>query len=161
MPVSVYKLAFHDSDLQKLAPSKLETGTYTTDTVKLVGSCTSYLVHPDTEHVQEVTFCVASNNGSDLLLCTTMLALCLIQAHTRLDYLPPKASHITSSADHQKETKSQVKVHVSKKESTVSTVSNQPGILPKPITSKEQILQVYPDVLMVWYAFLDLHTIYK
>ena len=36
MPANVYKLAFQDHELQKLAPSKLEIGTYTTDTVKLV-----------------------------------------------------------------------------------------------------------------------------
>ena len=62
MPVSVYKLVFCDPDLKKLAPSRLEIWTYTTNTVKLVGSCTFYLVHPDTKHLQEVTFCVASNN---------------------------------------------------------------------------------------------------
>ena len=88
MPASVYKLVFHDPDLQKLAPSKLEIGTYTTDTVKLVGSCTFYLVHPDTKCLQEVTFYVTSNNGSVLMSCATTLALGLIQPHTRLDYLP-------------------------------------------------------------------------
>ena len=49
MPASVYKLLFYDPDLKKLAPIKLEIGTYTTDAVKLVGSCTFYLVHPDTK----------------------------------------------------------------------------------------------------------------
>ena len=34
MPTSVYKLVFSDPDLKKLAPSKLEIGTYTIDTVK-------------------------------------------------------------------------------------------------------------------------------
>ena len=124
MPASVYKVVFHDHDLEKLAPSKLKIGTYTTNTVKLVGSCAFYLVHPDTKHLQEVTFYVASNNGSVLLSYATMLALGLIQPHTRLDYLPPRVSLITSSADHPKKTKSQVNVHVSEKESTVSTVSN-------------------------------------
>ena len=47
---------FQDPDCKKLAPSKLETGTYMTDTVKLVGSCVFYLVHPDTKCLQEVTF---------------------------------------------------------------------------------------------------------
>ena len=36
MPASVYKLVSQDPVLKKPAPSKLETGTYTTDTVKLV-----------------------------------------------------------------------------------------------------------------------------
>ena len=75
MPASVYKLIFHDPDLQKLAPSKLEIGTYTTNTVKLVGPCTFYLVHPDTKGLQEVTSYVASNNESVLFSCATMLIL--------------------------------------------------------------------------------------
>ena len=37
MPASVCKLVFKDPDLKKLAPSNLEIGTYTTDTVKVVG----------------------------------------------------------------------------------------------------------------------------
>ena len=41
---------------------------YTTDIVKLVRYCTFYLVHPDTKHLQEVTFYVASDNGS-VLFC--------------------------------------------------------------------------------------------
>ena len=102
---------------------KLEIGTYKTDTKKLVESCTFYLVHPDTRCLLEVTFYVASNNGCVLLSYPTILTLGLIQPSTRLDYLPPTASLITSSADHPTKTKSQVKVHVSKKESTVFTVS--------------------------------------
>ena len=113
--------------------------------MKLVGSCTFYLVHPDTKHLQEVIFYVASNNGSVLLSCATTLALGLIQPHTRLDYLPPRASLIISSADHPKKTMSQISVHVSKKESEVSTVSNHKGKVPKLIASKEQILANYSD----------------
>ena len=97
MPASVYKLAFNDSELKKLAPSDLEIGTYTTNTVKIVGSCLFYLVHLDTKKLQEVTFYVAKNDGSVLLSCTTTLALGLIQPCTRLDYLPPRASLITDS----------------------------------------------------------------
>ena len=60
MPACVYKLVCQDPDSKRLAPSKLEIGTYTTDTVKLVGSCMFYLVYPDTKHLLEVTFYVAS-----------------------------------------------------------------------------------------------------
>ena len=49
MPASVYKLVFNDPDLKKLALSTLEIGTYTTDTVKIVGFCLFYLVHLDTK----------------------------------------------------------------------------------------------------------------
>ena len=49
MPASMYILVFQDTSMNKLAPSSLEIGTYTTDTVKIVGSCMFYLVHPDTK----------------------------------------------------------------------------------------------------------------
>ena len=105
MPASVYKLVFNDSKMQKLAPSNLQVGTYTTDTVKIVGSCKFYLVHLDTKKLMEVTFYVAMNAGSVLLSCKTTLLLGLIQPRSRLDYLPPRAGLITSSADHPKRTK--------------------------------------------------------
>ena len=106
MPTSVYQLVFNDAKMQKLASSKLQAGTYTTNTVKIVGSCTFYLVHPDTKKLIEVTFYVAMNDGSMLLSCKTTLLLGLIQPRPRLDYLPPRASLITSSADHPQENKS-------------------------------------------------------
>ena len=106
MPASFYKLLFQDPDCKKLVPSKLEICTYTSNTIKLVGSCVFYMVHPDTKCLQEGTLCVASNNGSVLLLCVTTLVLGLIQPHTRLDYLPPRTRLITISADHPKKTKS-------------------------------------------------------
>ena len=81
--------------------------------------------------------------SSVLLSCVTTLDLGLIQPHTKLDYLPCRASLITSSADHPKKTKSQVCVHVSTKE---STVSNHRGLVPKLVTSKNEILEAYPDV---------------
>ena len=91
--------------MQKLAPSSLEILTYTTDTVKIVGSCTFFLVHVDTKKLMEVTFYVAMNNGSVLLSCKTTLMLGLIHPRTRLDYLLSRANLITSSADHPKKTK--------------------------------------------------------
>ena len=144
MPASVYKLVFQDPDCRKLAPRKLEIGTYITNTVKLVGSCVFYLVYPDTKCWQEVTFYVASNNGSVLLSCVATLALGLIQPHTILDYPPPRASLISSSADHPRKTKSKVSVYVSRKE---STVSKHKGIVLKLVTSKNEILEAYSYVL--------------
>ena len=87
-----------------------------------------------------------NNNGTVLLSWVTMLALGLIQLHTRYDYLPPRASLITSSADHPKRIKSHISVHISRKKSEVSSVSNCKGMVPKLITSKEQILAAYSDV---------------
>ena len=78
-----------------------------------------------------------------MLSCVTILALGLIQPCTRLDYLPPSASLITSNADHPMKTKSQMNVQVSKSDYTVCTESNQQGMRPKSIGSNEQKTQVY------------------
>ena len=86
MPTSVYKLVFGDPNLEKLIQNKLQIGTYTNDTV---GTCKLYLVHPDTKKLIETIFYVATNDGSVLLSCKSMLALGLIQPRSRLDYLPP------------------------------------------------------------------------
>ena len=73
MSSSVYRLVFKDPELKKLASSTIEIGTYTMDTVKIVGSCIFYLVHPDTKKLQEVTFFVAENDGSVLLYTCTWI----------------------------------------------------------------------------------------
>ena len=91
--------------MKKLTPSNLQIGTYTTDAVQIVGSCMFHLVHPDTKKLLETTFYVAKNEGSVLLSCKTTLQLGLIQPRARLDYLLPRASLITSSADHPKKMK--------------------------------------------------------
>ena len=65
-----------------------------------------HLVYPDIKKLMDVTFFVAVNDGCMLLYCKTALMLGLIQPRTRLDYLSPRASLITSSADHPKKTKS-------------------------------------------------------
>ena len=152
IPASMYQLVFKDPKMQMLTPSNLQVGTYTTDSVKIVGSCKFHLVHLDTKKLLETTFYVAMNDGSVLLSCKTTLLLGLIQPRSRLDYLPPRASHITSSADHPKKIKAVL--HTQKK--PVATQRKQQDVTaqmpvvkekgPKLITSKEMIMQEYPDV---------------
>ena len=150
MPDSVYKLVFNYPELKKLASSNLKIGTYTTDTVKIVGSFLFHLVHPDTKKLQEVTLYVAKIDGSVLLSCTTTVILGLIQPCTRLDYLPPRATLIPCSLDYPRKTK-RVSVHRSRKEvsaqnsNQVVTVPDAKQLVPKLITNKEQILQSYPE----------------
>ena len=67
----------------------------------------------------EVTFYVATNDGNALLSCKSTLMLGLIQPRTRLDYLPPRASLISRSADHPKKTKATL--HVQKQEVSAQT----------------------------------------
>ena len=99
-----------------------------------------------------MTFYVAMNDRSVLLSCKTTLLLGLIQPKPRLDYLPPRASLINSSADHPKKTKAAL--HTTKQEVSTQTtkqevVAQTPAakrLVPKLITSKEMILHEYPDV---------------
>ena len=94
-----------------------------------------------------------------LLSCKTTLALGLIQLRSRLDYIPPKVSLITSSVDHPKKTMSvKLSVHRFRKEgidqspkqevatqTPVTTIVKKQDV-PNLITSKEQILTYYPDL---------------
>ena len=102
MPASVYKLVYRDPNLEKLAPNKMQIRTYTSDTVKIVGTYKLYLVHLYTKRLIETMFYVARNDGSMLLSCNSILDPDLIQPRSRLDYLPPRASLITSTQDHPK-----------------------------------------------------------
>ena len=113
------------------------------------------LVLSSTSRYQETHGCdifVGVNDGSMLLSCKTTLMLGLIQPRTRLDYLPPRASLITSSADHPKKTKSNLcvqKQEVSPQTSTQEVAAQMPKHkypVTKLVTSKDQIMCEYPDV---------------
>ena len=146
MLFSVYRLIYHDQDLTKLTPCNLKIRTYTTDTIKIIGTTTIYLLHPDSKKLVETTFYIASNEGCVLLSCNTSLTLGLIHSRTKLDYLP-RVRLITSKVDHPRNTKEQIQV-----QKQVITMqpdqhhSAQCTILPKLITTQSQILQEYPDV---------------
>ena len=89
MPASVYQLVFKDLEMRKIKPCKMQISTYTADTVRIIGTCTFGIVHPDTKKLVPVTFYAANNEGSVLLSCKMTIALPLIQPRSRLDYLPP------------------------------------------------------------------------
>ena len=103
MPVSVYRLVYQDQDLKKLTPFNLKIGTYTADTIRIIGTTTIYLIHPDSKQPTTTTFHVASSEGSILSSCNASLNL--IHYRPRLDYLPPRASLITSKEDHPRKNK--------------------------------------------------------
>ena len=107
MPVAVYQLMFKYPSLQKLIPSTLEIETYMNDIVKIIGSCQFYLVHPENKKLIQVIFFVTKEDGSVLLSCRMTMALGLIKPHARLNYLPPRASLLTSTCDHPNTTKPQ------------------------------------------------------
>ena len=75
----MYKLIYDDPDCKKLAPSSKEIGTYTTDQIKIIGSCELLVVYPDINCIIEISFQVMSHEGSIVLSCETSLGLSLIQ----------------------------------------------------------------------------------
>ena len=111
-----------------------------------------YLVHMDTKKLMDVIFVVAVNDGSMLLSCKTTLILGFIQPRTRLDYLPPRATLITSSANHPKKTTSTLcvqKQEMSAQKLTHEVTTQMPRqkcAVPKLVTSKEQTLCECLDV---------------
>ena len=111
MPVVVYQLMFRDPSLKKLTLSTMEIETYTNDVVKIIGTCQFYLLHPESKELIKVIFFVAKENGSVLLSCRMTMALRLIKPQARLDYLPPRASLLTSTCDHPSRTKLQKAKH--------------------------------------------------
>ena len=74
------------------------------------------------------------NDGSMLLSCKTTLLLGLIQPRSRLDYLPPRASLITSPADHPKKTRTVL--HVQKQE-TSTQKNKQKEAAQTPVVTKQ------------------------
>ena len=91
------------------------------------------------------------NNGSVLLSCKTTLMLGLTQPRTKLDYLLPRASLITGSADHPKKIKATLyvqKQEVSTQRVTQEVATQTPkhrDTAPKLITCNDQILHENPD----------------
>ena len=147
MPASVYQLVFKDLEIKKIKLCKMPISTYTADTVKIIGSCIFHVIHPDMKKLVPVTFYIANNDGRVLLWCKTTVALQLIQAQSKLDYLPPWTSLITSTIDHPKKTKlTSLKVHQSKQEVSDQKQKPPSKASMSTITSKEQILSKYLDV---------------
>ena len=85
MLVCVYKLIYKDPDCVNLAPSNKDgILTYTTEKIKIIGSCELLVVHPNTKCFKEVKFQVVSHEGRVIVSCTTSIDLTLIQPHSEL-----------------------------------------------------------------------------
>ena len=144
MPASVYKLVLCDPDLEKLITNKLQIDTYTNETVKIVGTCKLYLVQTDTKKLIETIFYVATNEGSVFLSCKSTLALDFIQPRSRLDYLPPRTSPITSTQDHPKKTK-QVQAPIQTHSSKQLSIQSQPKAetnMPSNVQDSQQVSEM-------------------
>ena len=120
------------------------------DTIRIIGTTTIYLIHPDSKQPTKMIFHVASNKGSVLLSCNASLNLSLIQSRPRLDYLPPRASLITSKEDHPRKTKHKSKFQkhevIMKTDDRCYNIQSNKSKPPILITHQKQILHKYPDI---------------
>ena len=107
MPMAMYCLMFKDLGLRKLTPSSMEIETYTNNVVEIIGTCQLYLVHPESKQLMKVIFFITKENRSVLLSCRTTMELGLIKPCAQLNYLPPRASLLTSTCDQPSKTKTQ------------------------------------------------------
>ena len=150
MPMAVYCLMFKDPQLKKLTPSNMEIETYTSEIVKIIGTCHFYLVHPESKHLLKVTFFIAKENGSVLLSCRTTMELGLIKPHAFLDYLPPKARLLTSTCDQPSKTRPYKPVIHYTKEAVQPNMSVAPSIKTQNddqlVTKQEHIMAQFSDV---------------
>ena len=157
--MAVYCLMFKHPGLRKLTPSNMEIEMYTNNVVKIIGTCYFYLVHPGSKQLIKVLFFVAKENGSILLSCRTTMELGLIRPHARIDYLPPRASLLTSTCNQPSKTRThKPNIHCTKgkltkmtipKNGNVRTPQSQNAMISEDnrlITRKEQIMAKFPDV---------------
>ena len=94
MPVSLYHLIYYDPDCAKLAPSKKNgIHTYTTEKIPVIGSCELFVIHPNTNCFQEVTFQVVNTEGSVTVSCATSISLNLMQIHSELNSTVPECGN--------------------------------------------------------------------
>ena len=139
--MAVYCLMFKDPGLRKLTLSNMEIETFTNDIVKIIGTCYFYLVHPKSKQLIKALFFVAKENGSILLSCRTTMELGLIKPHARIDYLPPRASLLTSTCDQPSKTRThKPNIHCTKEKLTKMTIPkmamSEPHSLKKPQPQK-------------------------
>ena len=102
MPKSIYKLVFNDSHTSKLAKSVIDITVYMRHSVDPIGKCTFFMLSKDTKQPIKVDFYITKDEGSVLLSCETAFQLKLLDVQTRLEYLPPRATLISSAADYPK-----------------------------------------------------------
>ena len=140
--MAVHCLMFKDPGLRKLTSSNMEIEMYTNDIVKIIGMCNFCLVRPESKQLIKVLFFVPKENGSVLLSCRTTMELGLIRPCARLDYLPPRASLLTSTCDQPSKTRThKPNIHYTKEKPTKVTTSKSDNVR----TPQSQIIKISED----------------
>ena len=109
----------------------------------------------------KVMFFIAKENGSILLSCRTTIELGLIKPHACLEYLPPKATLLTSTCDQPSKTKvykptiqctkerAKLSMKISSQQNTISHPPLHPNMTQMKdqlVTQKEHIMARFSDV---------------
>ena len=102
MPESVYQLVFNDPHTAKLAKNDIDLTVYTRHSIDLIGKCTFYMLSKATKQPIKVDFYIAKEEGSVVWSQETVFQLQVLDVKPRLEYLPPRATLISSAANHPK-----------------------------------------------------------
>ena len=146
MPESMYQLVFNDPHTEKIAKNDIDLTVYTRHSIDIIGKCTFYMLNKATKQPIKVDFYIVKEEGSVLLSCKTVFQLQLLEVKLWLEYLPPRATLISSAADHPKrEVHAQSTTSVLHTSYSTEPQENTPRRV-KIVKSKEQILEQYPEL---------------
>ena len=146
MPENLYQLVFNDPCTAKLAKNDIDLTVYTRHSVDLISKCTFYILSKATKEPIKVDFYIAKEEGSVLLSQETVLQLQLLDVKPRLEYLPPRATLISSAANYPKrEVHAQSTTYVLPTSNPTVPQENTPRRV-KIVKSKEQIQEQYPEL---------------
>ena len=146
MPESIYQLVFNDPCIAKLAKNDIDLTVYTRHSIDLIGKCTFYMLSKATKQPIKVDFYIEKEEGSVLLSQETIFQPQLLNVKPRLEYLPPRATLISSAANHPKR-----EIHVQTTTSILPTSTSTVFQETTPrrvkiVKSKEQIQEQYPEL---------------
>ena len=137
----------------KLAKNDIDLTVYTRHSVDLIGKCTFYMLSKGTKQPVKVDFYIAKEEGSVLLSQETVFQLQLLDVKRQLEYLPARATLISSAVDYPKMEIHAQSTSTQQPDSESSMTISKP-ILPwedtpkkiRIIKSKEQIMEQYPEL---------------
>ena len=150
MPESVYKLAFNDPQAAKLVKNDIDLTVHTRHSIDLIGKCTFYMLNKGTKQPLKVDFYIAKEESSALLSQEIVFQLQLLDVKPQLEYLPPRATLISSAVDYPKKethvqfTSTQQQQGIITSKSSITQEDTQKKI--RIIKTKEQIQEQYPEL---------------
>ena len=144
MPESLYKLVFNDSQTSKLAKNDIDITVYTRQSVDLIGKCTFYMLSKGMKQPVKIDFYIAKVEGSVLLSWETVFQLQLLDVKPRLEYLPPRATLISSAVDYPNK---EMHAHSPQQPNSASVLPTSKSIIPQEDTpTKVRIVKMKKQI---------------